>query len=82
MEKKKHMVGDMLFEDFNQLSYKEQCDYINTLKPIVTEGVDSMPLQEIEIDCTFEEYAEKYHLVSFDELKTRLNNIQDNARRE
>ena len=26
--------------------------------------------------------AEKYHLVSFDELKTRLNNIQDNARRE
>lgn len=79
MGKREPMVGDMTFEEFNRLSYQEQCEYINTLKPIATEGVDDMPLQEIEIDCTFEEFAAKYHLVSLDELKRRLCDTMDEA---
>ena len=41
MEKGIHKIGDMLFEEFNNLSYQEQCDYISTLKPIVVENLEN-----------------------------------------
>lgn len=79
MEKNKHMIGNMPFEEFNKLSYREQCDYLSTLKPIATEGVDDMPLRTVEIDCSFEEYAKRYHLVSLAELQANVTQIMDKA---
>lgn len=79
MAKKKHMIGNMPFEEFNKLTYREQCDYLSTLKPIATEGVDDMPLQDVEIDCSFEEYVKRYNLVSLCELTRRINQIIDKA---
>lgn len=84
MEKKNNtdMIGNMPFEEYNKLPYKEQCEYISTLKPVKTEGVDDMPIQYVEIDCTIDEYVAKYHLISFDELMQNINDIQEKSMKE
>lgn len=79
MEKKKHMIGNMLFEDYNKLPYEEQCEYINSIKPIITESADDLPLRTIEIGTSIEEYVKRYNLVSLNELRRNIHNIEEKA---
>lgn len=76
MEKGIHKIGDMLFEEFNNLSYQEQCDYISTLKPIVVENLENQGKEYIQIDTTIEEYVQEHGYVSLTELQTLVNNIE------
>ena len=79
MEKNKHMIGNMPFEDYNKLSYEEQCAYINSIKPVVTESADELPLRTVEIGTSIEEYIKRYNLVPLCELTRRINQIIDKA---
>jgi hypothetical protein len=79
MEKGIHKIGDMLFEEFNNLSYQEQCDYISTLKPIVVENLENQGKEYIQIDTTIEEYIQQYNLISFDELRTNIKDIENKS---
>ena len=74
-----HKIGDMLFEEFNNLSYQEQCDYISTLKPIVVENLENQGKEYIQIDTTIEEYIQQYNLISFDELRTNIKDIENKS---
>lgn len=79
MEKGIHKIGDMSFEEFNNLSYQEQCDYISTLKPIVVENLENQGKEYIQIDTTIEEYIQQYNLISFDELRTNIKDIENKS---
>ena len=79
MRKHKHMVGDMLFEEFNNLSYQEQCDYISTLKTNINENEEIQSDLCIEIDCTIDEFIQKYNLISLDDLRVSIKDIEDKS---
>lgn len=79
MENTKSYIGTMLIEDFNRLSYKERDEYIKSLKGVLVESNEDFNIENecTDIDCSIEEYAEQYGYISFQELRERINNIQD-----
>lgn len=81
MEITKTYVGTMLIEDFNKLSYKERGEYLNTLEGLLVESEESFNIEEecTDINCSIEEYAQQYNYVTLEELRERMNNIQENA---
>jgi hypothetical protein len=79
MRKKKPMVGDMLFEKFNNLSYQEQCGYISTLKTNINDDEETQSDLCVEIDCTIEEFIQKYNLISLNDLIVNITDIEDKS---
>lgn len=81
MKNKKHMIGNMLFKDYNKLSYKEQCEYISSLKPIVCEVDEKQGEQVVEIDSTIDDYIKEHNLISLEELREHMKNIEDKSQK-
>ena len=81
MGKTKTYIGTMLIEDFNRLSYKERDEYLKSLQGVLVERDDEINIEDecTDINCSFEEYAEQYNYITFQELHERLNNIQEKA---
>ena len=77
--KKKEYIGSMLIEDFRKLSYIEQGKYLLGLKGVVMENEENININEIcqQIDCSKEDYIQRYGYVSVEELQTHVNNIEE-----
>ena len=49
------------------------------MKPIVVENLENQGKEYIQIDTTIEEYIQQYNLISFDELRTNIKDIENKS---